>query len=478
MPGRILIADDRFASRLMLSALFGGAYYDILQVDRSDSVLPTARAERPGAIVISDWIAGEGARGLCDALRRDPATSDILRIVVTDRIDHGRNATLIDAGADDVIARSCPDEEFLARMTRLLQHKSQLAELQLRDVAPRPSGLAEFDAPFHGPGRIGLLSSRPEAQAWLTDLHKTLRREISAKPDLLRGESELPSGTDVLLIDSETLGTDSTLRRVAQTMRLSEARRPQVIVLSDPNTPSLARRALEMGAHGILHTPFDPDEATARIRLHLQRRTELTRLRARLRNGLRSALLDPLTGLYNRRYALPRLDQLIQEVRADQSPAALIMADLDHFKWINDTHGHSAGDTVLAAIANVIRSQIDGMGFAARIGGEEFLLALPSAGKLAALTLARRIKAEVEGMVTKAPAGREDLKVTLSIGVAIITPDALIPGSTASKETARFMAQADAALYEAKQKGRNRICGDVDIVTRGGVSPGKLALRG
>ena len=83
---------------------------------------------------------------------------------------------------------------------------------------------------------------------------------------------------------------------------------------------------------------------------------------------------------------------------------------------------HSAGDTVLAAVANVIRSQIDGMGFAARIGGEEVLLALPSAGKLAALTLARRIKAEVEGMVTKASAGREDLKVTLSIGVAIITP--------------------------------------------------------
>ena len=79
MPGRILIADDRFASRLMLAALFGGAYYEVVQADRADRVLPVARAERPGVVVISDGMANIGAAALCESLRRDPATTGALR---------------------------------------------------------------------------------------------------------------------------------------------------------------------------------------------------------------------------------------------------------------------------------------------------------------------------------------------------------------------------------------------------------------
>ena len=474
MHGRILIADDRFASRLMLSALFSNAYYDVLQVDSDRSAVEVVRRERPGIVVISDWLSGVGAAGLCDRLRRDAETAEALRIVVTDLPDPSRTAMLIHAGADDVIPRSCRDEEVLVRVRTLVDHRAKVSALNLRDDAARPQpGLSEAPAEFTpdlaaetgGAARVAIVSARPaDVEGWPAAIGAMMApaqrpRFLLNRPDEMPGE--VP---DVTVIDSRTLGTDGTLRLVARMARKSGPRAMQILVAADPGDRDLGLKALELGADGVLSLPFDAAEAAARISLLLRRKREIAQLHASLRSGLRSAMTDPLTELYNRRYALPRLDQFMREVQALRRPAAVIMADLDHFKWINDTYGHPAGDAVLSTVADVMRQEAERMGFAARMGGEEFIVALPACGRHAAAAAARRIRVAVAGQRATFPGIPEGLRVTTSIGVAVAEPDRMPAGLTASEHTASLLTQADRALYRAKRAGRNRVVCDLGLV--------------
>lgn len=163
------------------------------------------------------------------------------------------------------------------------------------------------------------------------------------------------------------------------------------------------------------------------------------------RSGLamrRLALTDELTGLPNRRDVLARLDQCL----AARQPCALLIVDLDHFKRINDTHGHPAGDGVLRAAAAVLREQGRAPVAMGRLGGEEFVLVLPGADLPAARALAERLRAAIESMDVRpfVPDGH----VTTSVGVTVAAP---------GEDASALLRRADQALYQAKAGGRNRV---------------------
>lgn len=164
------------------------------------------------------------------------------------------------------------------------------------------------------------------------------------------------------------------------------------------------------------------------------------------------SLKDPLTGLGNRRHFIAVLDRTIENVARSGDPALLLMLDIDHFKKINDTHGHPAGDRVLQSIAHAISRCVRPMDTVARFGGEEFAVVLPNCHTAYGSTVAERIRETVEALViTVAP--NLHLKVTISIGGAF-APEWV--RSTAALWTER----ADVQLYRAKAEGRNRVCLD------------------
>lgn len=164
------------------------------------------------------------------------------------------------------------------------------------------------------------------------------------------------------------------------------------------------------------------------------------------------SLKDPLTGLGNRRHFIAVLDRTIDNVARSGDPALLLMLDIDHFKKINDTHGHPAGDRVLQSIAHAISRCVRPMDTVARFGGEEFAVVLPNCHTAYGSTVAERIRETVEALViTVAP--NLHLKVTISIGGAF-APEWV--RSTAALWTER----ADVQLYRAKAEGRNRVCLD------------------
>jgi diguanylate cyclase (GGDEF)-like protein len=155
---------------------------------------------------------------------------------------------------------------------------------------------------------------------------------------------------------------------------------------------------------------------------------------------------DALTRVFNRAGTMPRLDRAIGESRERRLPLSVLFLDLDHFKRINDTHGHAVGDACLGAVTEVIRSEMQPEQSLGRIGGEEFLLLLPGAARRQARDLAERIREQVAlrcAEVQGAP-----VALTLSIGVVECQP---------ADNTASLLQRADEAMYQAKHEGRNRV---------------------
>jgi diguanylate cyclase (GGDEF)-like protein len=171
-------------------------------------------------------------------------------------------------------------------------------------------------------------------------------------------------------------------------------------------------------------------------------RTKLRRANADLD---RLARIDALTGLYNRRQAQASLDEAVANARRYDHPLSILMIDIDHFKQINDSHGHAVGDDVLRFVATLIRETLRAGDLVARWGGEEFLAVLPSTDRSSAEIVAERVRTAVSQ--TPVITGDPVIAVSVSIGAAVVTdhrPDELITA-------------ADAAMYAAKTAGRDTV---------------------
>ena len=164
----------------------------------------------------------------------------------------------------------------------------------------------------------------------------------------------------------------------------------------------------------------------------------------------RMTIVDALTEAHNKRYFLEFLDRELARCARYQRPLSLVMFDLDHFKKINDTHGHLAGDFVLREMTRRLRSRIRKEELLARYGGEEFVAVLPEAGHRGAMDFAEQIRHLIE----RDPFEFEEdvICLTISVGVATITGDETV-------DTMQFVKMADANLYSAKRGGRNRVVG-------------------
>jgi two-component system cell cycle response regulator len=262
-----------------------------------------------------------------------------------------------------------------------------------------------------------------------------LRIFLSEAPDLVLCNLEIPG------LDGEKL---LRMRQAGE----GESATP-FLVLTAVTDPARRADLLEQGASDTIAKPFHAAELIARVALHLklvQAQRELIEKNKALEHLSRT---DPLTGLANRRHLDEQLEAEFRRSRRYQTPFAVVMADLDHFKAVNDAHGHLVGDRLLAVVAEKIRSMVRETDCAGRFGGEEFLVILGHNDCDGAGIFAERLRQAIEGMCVPLTGG-EQLSVTISIGIASWA------GDVGSSET--LVRRADAALYDAKAAGRNRVC--------------------
>jgi diguanylate cyclase (GGDEF)-like protein len=252
---------------------------------------------------------------------------------------------------------------------------------------------------------------------------------------------------DVILCDLEMPGIDGLafLDRVGASEALREI---PVIILTSHETREEKIRGLERGACDYVTKPFDPGELLARVKVQLKIKSLQDSLRESNRRLKHLSRTDPLTDLANRRRFMMVLEHAFSHSLRMAKPLALVMLDIDHFKKINDSYGHQAGDEVLVAVAGLLRPEPGDDILAARYGGEEFALILPETTLQIARRGAERLRRQVEALTFTGPLA--GLRLTASFGVAALPhPDI--------GTIDRLIRETDDALYRAKHGGRNRV---------------------
>ena len=278
------------------------------------------------------------------------------------------------------------------------------------------------------------------------EIHALLRARLKDEPITLHFAESGQAGLamvadikpDVILLDVHMPEMDGF--QVCRMIKANPATvNVPIIFLTGADKTEEKIRGLELGATDYVTKPFDPAELRARVRAALRAAYLMDLLS-------RKAMIDGLTGLWNRTYLDSRLEAEVAHARRTSRSVSCIMLDVDHFKSINDRYGHPFGDEVLRMIAVALGASCRSEDVVCRYGGEEFAVLLPNTNAAAASELAERLRRAIEGEAMKFKG--QVVKVTSSFGVSELSDD------TAT----RVIECADKALYEAKQSGRNRVC--------------------
>ena len=448
MTARILIVDDVPANTRLLEAKLTAEYYQVASVPNGEDALARARGWQPDLILLDVMMPGMDGFECCERLKGDSTTLHIPIVMVTALGEPGDRLRGLDAGADDFLTKPVEYETLMGRVKSLVRLKRLLDEWRARGETARALGLAG------GPLTIPSLEG---ARALVVDdwdasaaaLEDALAQEGLAA-SRARTQAEAVSLSTVIPFDLIVLSltlTESDPLQIAAYLRAADVtHETPLLLIAEPEERDYLLRGLELGANDWLMLPLDPSELRARARNQIRRKFYQDRLRMDVGMALELAVTDPLTGLANQRYLMRHLRGLLQGNPARE--LALLMIDADHFKTINDDHGHAVGDRALRAVAATLRNNTRVFDTVARYGGEEFVVVMPGVGETDAILAAERLRVAVEAMNFEVSPGR-GFRLTISIGIACTADNRSTPEMVLSA--------ADTALYEAKRKGRNRV---------------------
>lgn len=456
MSGSVLIVDDVATNRVVLKAKLAKACYDTLQAGDGESALRIARAEQPAMILLDLMLPDIGGIEVCRRLRADPATREIPVIVVTSVDDSASRMEALRVGADDFLSKPVDELILMARMRSLLRARQTADELRLRDGAGETAGFAEGAETFEAPGRIALVAgARETAFRWRRALCGRMSHAVMvlSRTEVLTHATEERCVPDLYVVEADLEGRGDGLQLMAELRARVGTRNVGISIVLDPGDRDTGAMALDLGANDLLTSDFDPDETTLRLATQLRRKRQADRLHSALHDELRLAVTDPLTGLHNRRHATPQLARIAARARRTGQRFAVMMLDIDRFKSVNDRLGHAAGDTVLVEVARRLRAALRPVDMLARIGGEEFLVAMPDINLGAARLAAERLRHAIECDPVSLPALGESVRITVSIG--LIQGDGSAPDAQHWVE--RLTERADRALRGAKSEGRNQV---------------------
>ena len=454
MAGRILIVDGVATNRIVYKVKLAAACYDTMFATDGAGCLRAARDERPDLVLMDIALPDMTVTEVLSRLRADPVTRAIPVVIVTSDCAMEDRLAALAAGADDVLDKTLPTDVLLARVRNLLRGREELSELETGGAPLRALGFAESAEGYAPAATVALVTVRPEtALRMRRDLAREMphRMLVMTREDALADHATAPA-PDLYVIEAERCDRSAHLRLMSELRSKSVGRHAGICVLATGTGALDAAMVYDLGADDLIDGADPVPELALRLRRILERKRHGDRLRASVRDGLRLAAIDPLTGLYNRRSGLGQLRSIAQGAIRSGRPFAVMVIDLDHFKAVNDTHGHPAGDAVLAEVARRLTASLRPGDLLARIGGEEFLVALPDTDLDRASRIADRLCRSIAEEPIAIGHGLAIL-VTASVGLASgeRTPE------DAGRETSPAFDRADQALLAAKAGGRNRV---------------------
>jgi two-component system, cell cycle response regulator len=484
--GRVIVAEANPATAGALSWLLREQGYAVTTVANQDELFAALGRSVPDLILIDDDIL-EPDGSVLGRLRSDDRWHDV-RVIVTapwSAIEDG--AAALPWGADDCVSEPFRVPELLGRVRTQLRASGQLraARMALRDTSTELQR-ARDDAVSNrrlvdilheitgelSPSEIYRLLARRVAETLeITHCTVVLARaddsfgtiaaayEDSTTPDVTVQLDEYPEIRAALETGRSVLVDDASTHPLYASVRASSARESRII---EARSAATIPFSIDRVRSGVLFLRTDRPqrnltmddvvfgEVVVRAAVAAIRRAQaLETTRAENRRLEALATTDPLTRVLNRRALLDRLNTEVDRARRYESSLTLLLLDLDHFKQINDTAGHLAGDTVLRQIGELLEEAIRKVDIVARYGGEEFVVLLPETVSDGAVAFAERLRERIAAQSFDVGAGRA-VNLTVSIGIATF-PSPLVAS------TEDLFARADEALYRAKSAGRNQV---------------------
>ncbi|MEL6436415.1 MAG: PleD family two-component system response regulator [Pseudomonadota bacterium] len=455
MTARILVVDDVKVNIDLLTARLEREYYEVCAAMNGNDALTILDNEPVDIVLLDIMMPGIDGFEVCKRIKGNPALAHIPVIMVTALDQMADRVRGLEAGADDFLTKPVNEMQLLARVKSLVRLKLLTDELRLRANTTRDIALRE------------LLGEKGEAERASADILLIDERGTAGDryANILRGHANVTHMTnaqeglqslvqanhDCVILAAELSDFDP-LRFISQLRSNSATRYLPLILTVEAENDELVSRALELGANDYIIRPVDPNEFLARLKTQVRRKHYHDGLRANVAESIELAVTDGLTGLHNRRYLDTHLVTLVERAHKRDRALSLLITDIDHFKTVNDTYGHDAGDDVLREFARRLRASVRGMDLACRYGGEEFVIVMPDTPAPLAQEVAERLCEGVASQPFKVGDGQE-LELTTSIGVATLAEDD-------RADPAALMRKADQALYAAKDGGRNQVIAD------------------
>ena len=457
MSGTALIVDSVSTNRIICKAKLTAAFYGVLHAETGRAALDISAKQKPDIVMLKDNLPDITAIKLCRQLKT-AATSDWTPVVIffQSETNSGRIKAL-QAGADDVLSQPMTSSLILARLRSLMRAREAAHELDLRDEMARALGFAETGPRFEHPARhaiVALISNHYDnSKKTMVGLDNNATFTLKhINPEHLMTKSDKVTQPDVYIIDLSALDPERGMSLLIDLKSHTKTRLAATVVLIPKEYQNLAAYVLDLGANDVMIEPINAHELDIRLARLINRKRIGDQLRMNIRSGLQATITDPLTGLYKRRYAIPHMERMFTQAYENGRSCAIIVADMDHLKQINDQYGHAAGDTVLVEVSRRLNTNLRAVDLVARMGGEEFLIIMPETKQCEAETAGERLCNVIHDTPIELPNRKFKLSVSISIGVA------LGGGNNGPRQSAaQLLDLADRALYGSKSEGRNRV---------------------
>ena len=451
MTARVLIVDDLVTNIKLLEARLAAEYFEVTAAMNGPAALEMCARGQCDIVLLDVLMPGMDGLEVCRRLKQNPRTAHIPVIMITALDQPADRVAGLEAGADDFLTKPVNDIALITRVKSLVRLKMLTDELMTRASTSAEIGLDEALDPASLSGEGGKVLLVDDSPAAVERVRNMLspKYTVDHEPDPQEALFLTAEGDYDLAIVSLNLKRVDGLRLCSHLRSLDRTRLLPILVVVEPDDNVRMLRALDLGVNDYLMRPIDRNEMLARVRTQVRRKRFSDRLRDTVQMTIEMAVTDGLTGLHNRRYLERHLALLVQQAVARQKPLSVLVLDIDHFKTINDSFGHAVGDDVLREFSRRVKKAVRGIDLACRMGGEEFVVAMPDTDAALALIVGERLRQKIAKDAFPVPDSGESVEVTVSIGISSLASSEDTP--------AMLLKRADEALYKAKRAGRNRV---------------------
>jgi two-component system cell cycle response regulator len=450
MSARILAVDDLVPNLNLLQVKLEAEYYDVVTTTSGEKALAIAENEHIDLILMDAMMPGINGFEACRRLKANPKTWHIPVVMVTALEETKDRIRGLEAGADDFISKPIDDFNMMARVRSLLRLKMITDQLLSHSHDTIDEARQALEAINKRSGSV-LLVEDDELRAKKVIQPMKKKHKITVETDPVKALRRAKNGIDLVIVSLLSRNFDGL--RVCASLRFNEENRETpILIIGDPEDEARLIRAYDIGVNDTLMRPIDTQEMLARVNTSLRRKFYADSLRENFNENLEMVVSDPLTGLGNRRFFDRAIHPLFDVLNTKNEPFSIMIFDIDHFKRVNDILGHDMGDQILKEIAARLVTNMRSIDIVSRYGGEEFIIAMPNTSRDEAILAADRVRGLIAG--TPVYVDGQALQVTTSAGVAEVAK---------GEEFRDVFKRADAALYKAKQGGRNQVLADTTL---------------